>query len=84
MFALNQIYKITIKIYSNLSPIKINYWLKQQILKTHRHFSENFHKIVKMFKHIAMIEEILFILHFVKGWIVCKSIVTRIQIWIKI
>ena len=33
----------------------------------HRHFSENLLKTVIIFKHIAMIEEIHFILHIVNG-----------------
>ena len=68
MFTCFQSTFLKIKIYCNLSHINIHYYLKLRIPIVHRHFlSENLHKNLNTFKHIAMIEEILFILHSVNG-----------------
>ena len=66
-FVFNQINKLTIKIYSILSNINIRYYLKFRIPIMHRQFTEKYLKIENIFKLIAMIEEIHFILHVANG-----------------
>ena len=66
-FVFNQINKLTIKIYSNLSSINIHYYLKHQIPMGQRLFLEELLIMVNIFKLIAMIVEILFISHVVDG-----------------
>ena len=58
---------LKIKFYSNLSQININYYLKLRIPMCHCQVSAEYHKIVNIFKHIAMIEEIHFILYVTNG-----------------
>ena len=64
-FIFFQINKLTRKVYSNLSNIRIHYYLKHRIPIMHRHFLENYLKIVIMFRHIVIAEIIQFILHVV-------------------
>ena len=75
-FILNQINKLTIKIYSHQRYINISYYLKHRIPIMHRQFLKNFLKIVIMYKHIVMIEVILFTLHVRYGLkVVCNYII---------
>ena len=67
VFIFIQINNFRIKIYSILSPISINFYLKLRMPIIHRHLSENYLKIVNIFKHNAMIEEIHFSLRVVNG-----------------
>ena len=67
-YRFNQILKLKIKIYSNLSHENIHYYLKLRIPIMHRHFlrkiSQNPENIQK---HIVMMEEILLNLRVVDG-----------------
>ena len=74
-FIFNQINKLTIKIYGNLSHINVHFYPKHPIPIMHRHFLGKFLKIQKMFKLIVMIKEILFILHVVNGFHIIIHIV---------
>ena len=67
-FIFNHINKLTIKIYINLSNINIRYCLKLHIPMGHRLFLSILLKIKNIFKHIAMTEEIHFILHVANGF----------------
>ena len=66
-YIFNQRNKLKIKFYSSLSKINIHYYLKHQIPKRHGHFSDNYLKIVIIFKHIVTIEEMVFILYVLNG-----------------
>ena len=66
-FKFNQISKLTIKIYSNLSHINIQYYLKSQIPIMHRHFFRKISRNREYIQTLAMREEIFFILHVVNG-----------------
>ena len=66
-YIFNQINKLTIKIYSNLSHINIPYHLRLGASPLHRQFFIKISKIVIIFKFIVMIVEIHFILHVANG-----------------
>ena len=88
-FIFNKINNLTIKIYSNLSHINIHHYLKLRIPIMHRQFLEELLKILNIFKLIAKIEEIHFILHVVNGIHIiihklCSSIITCIQILVQL
>ena len=51
--AFNQTNKLTIKIYSNISHININYYLKLRIPMCHKLFSEEYHKTMIIYKHVV-------------------------------
>ena len=59
--------KLTLKIYSNLSNINIHYHLRLGSPPLHRQFLIKYHKIVIIFKLIAIIEEIVFVSHVANG-----------------
>ena len=67
-FIFNQINKLTIKTFSNLSNINIHYHLLLGASPLHRQFfKKKFLKIVIIFKHFATTVEIHFILHVANG-----------------
>ena len=66
-FIFNQINKLTIKFYSNLSHINIHYHLRSGSPPLHRQFFIKISKNREDFQTFAMIEEFYFILHVVNG-----------------
>ena len=69
-YIFNQINKLTIKIYSNLSHINIHYHLRLGASPLHRQFFKKISIIVIIFKLIAIIVEIHFILHVANGFLI--------------
>ena len=74
-FILNQINKLTIKIFSHQRYINVSYYLKHGIPIMHRQFLKYFLEIVILYKHIVMIEKIVFTLHVRHGLKIVRNFI---------